>query len=109
MVNDVKSSLTVEQQRLVREMQRVNFGRLERLFVQDGRPRFEPRPRVVREIKFGAENGPRLEAAKGDFALKAEVRELFAQMEALGDAVISSLEIKHGLPFRMTVEEDSAE
>ncbi len=105
---DVKSGLTPEQQLLVREMQRVNFGRLEGLVVQDGRPRFEPRPRVVREIKFGAENGPRPEAAKADFALKAEVRELFAQLEALGDGIISSLEVKHGLPFRMTVEEGAA-
>jgi hypothetical protein len=89
-------------------MQRLNFGRIEGLVVQDGRPVFDPRPRVVREIKFGGENGPRPELAKADFALKAEVRQLFAQLEALGDGVVSSLEVKHGLPFRMIVEEVAA-
>ncbi len=98
-------ALEPDNRRLVEMMQTVNFGRIEGLVIRDGQPVFAPRPRVVREIKFGAENGPRPEVAKVDFALKTEVRELFAQMEALGDGVISSLEVKHGLPFRMTVEE----
>ena len=94
--------------RLVELMQRLNFGRVEGLAVADGEPVFAPPPRVVREVKFGAENGPRPEMAKADFALKAQVRELFAQMEAMGTGVIRTIEVKHGLPFRMTVEEDAA-
>ena len=89
-------------------MQRINYGRVEGLAVSGGEPVFAPPPRVVREVKFGAENGPRPEVAKADFALKAQVRELFAQMEAMGTGVIRTIEIKHGLPFRMTVEEDAA-
>ena len=103
-----RSSLSAPQVRLVELMQRLSFGRVEGLAVADGAPVFAPPPRIVREVKFGAENGPRPEMAKADFALKAQVRELFAQMEAMGTGVIRTIEIKHGLPFRMTVEEDAA-
>jgi len=106
---DRKSSLTPPQRLLLIKMQQLNFGRIERLVVRDGEPVFDPPPRVVREVKFCAENGPRPEGGRHDFALKAQVRELFAHLEALGSGVICRLEVKHGLPFRMTVvEEDSA-
>ena len=103
--NVTKTSLTPSQQKLLTEMQRINYGRIEGLPVRRGEPVMDPPPRIVREIKFGGENGPRPEAAKADFTLKVQVRDLFAQLEALGDGVIRSIEIKHGLPFRMIVEE----
>lgn len=102
------ASLPPAGERLVRLMQELNFGQVHDLVVRDGEPVFDPPPRVVREVKFGSENGPRPEAAKGDFALKAQVRELLAQLEALGDGVVESIEVKHGLPFKMTVEEVTA-
>ncbi len=92
-------------QLLIRLMQQLNFGRIEGLAVRGGRPVFDPPPRIIREVKFGAENGPRPEAGRADFALKAQVRELFAQLEELGDGVVRCIEIQRGLPFRMIVEE----
>ena len=89
-------------------MQRINYGRIEELSVRWGEPVMDPPPRVVREVKFGGENGPRPETAKEDFFLKAQVRDLFAQLEALGNAVVHCIEVRRGLPFRMTVEEDAA-
>jgi hypothetical protein len=102
------SSLTTAQARFVRLMQRMNFGRIECLAVRRGQPVMSPLPRVLREVKFGGDNGPRPEITKDDFELKVQVRELFAQMEAMGDGTIRSLEVRHGLPFRMTVEEVAA-
>ena len=93
---------------LMKLMQEINFGRIEDLKIRSGAPRLTPPPRVIREIKFGGDNGPRPEATKKDFMLKMEVRNLFAQLEAMGDGVVASIEIKHGLPFRMTVVEVSA-
>ena len=106
--NVAKTSLTPSQQKLLTEMQRINYGRIEGLSVRRGQPVMDPPPRVVREIKFGGDNGPRPEVAKADFALKTQVRDLFAQLEALGDGVIPCIEVQRGLPFRMTVEEVSA-
>jgi len=102
------ASLSPAGERLVRLMQELNFGQVLDLIVRDGEPVLDPPPRVVREVKFGGENGPRPEAAKDDFALKAQVREMLAQLEALGDSVVACIEVKHGLPFKMTVEEVTA-
>jgi hypothetical protein len=103
-----KASLTASQARLIDLMQRLNFGRIEGLHVRDGDPLFHPPPRIFRDVKPGSKNGPRSEAAKADFALKAEVIDLFAQLEAVGNGVIERIEVQHGLPFRMTFEEDFA-
>jgi len=89
-------------------MQHINFGRIEGIVIRNGELVLDPRPRVVREIKFCAENGPRPEATKQDFLLKAQVRDFFTQVGALGNGVIHSLEVKRGLPFKMIVEENTA-
>ena len=100
-----KSSLPASRQRLVELMQHVNFGRIERLVINDSQPVLDPPPRMVREIKFGGENGPRPEATIADFALKTQVVELFRNFDELRNGVIEVLDIKHGLPFRMAVED----
>ena len=103
-----KTDLSPAEVQLVELMQGINFGRIKGLHVQAGTPVFTPPPRVVREIKFGGENGPRPETSKQDFDLKAQVRDLFAQLEAMGDGVVHCVEVKYGLPFKMTIEEVSA-
>jgi hypothetical protein len=102
------ASLPPARERLVKLMQEVNFGRIEELAIRDKEPVFDPPPRIVREVKFCAENGPRPETTRQDFVLKAQVVDLFAQIETLGNGVIISLEVKHGLPFKMTIREDAA-
>lgn len=98
------SRLSTAQRQLLHLMQAINYGRIVDLPVRGGQPVLSPRPRIIREIKFGADNGPRSEAARTDFAVKVQVRDLFAQLEALGDGQIPCIEVQRGLPFRMTVE-----
>lgn len=98
-------SLSPQRKRLVREFQRVNFGRFERLAIHAGEPVLNPAPIIVRDIKFAGENGPRPELQVDDFILKAQVVELFGFFDRLQDGVIDSLEVKHGLPFRMLFRE----
>jgi hypothetical protein len=89
-------------------LQQVNFGRIEGLTVRGGEPVLDPPPRVVREVKFGGENGPRPEGSLGDFPLKAQAVELFRFFDRLRDGRILLLEVKHGLPFRLQHAEDPA-
>jgi hypothetical protein len=100
-----KASLSPARRRLLESMQQLYFGRIENLVIQDGQPIFDPMPRVVREHKFGGENGPRAEAATADFLLKTQVIDLFKLFDELGDGIIEVLETKHGLPFRIFVAE----
>jgi len=103
-----KADLSPRRVGLLELMQSINFGRIEGLVVRDGEPVLDPRPRIVREVKFGGDNGPRPELGAGDFVLKAQVVELFGFFDRLQDGVVELIEVKHGLPFRMMVPEAAA-
>jgi hypothetical protein len=100
-----KAALSPARKRLVETMQDLNFGTIEGLVVRDGEPVFNTSTRIVRDIKLCGENGPRPEASHPDFVLKEQVVELFQHLKMLGNGCIESLEIKHGLPFRLTIEQ----
>ena len=100
-----KSSLSKHRRNLLEIMQRVNFGRIEGLTVRSGEPSFDPGPRIIREIKFGCEDSSRMEREQADFELKAQVIELFQYMTKLGNGSIACLEVKHGLPFRLVIDD----
>lgn len=97
------SDLPSGRRNLVQIMQRLFFGRIERLHFRDGQPIFDPAPRLVREHKFGAENQPRPDWTTGDFLIKAKVLELFTEIDRLGTGIITLIEVKNGLPFRMFI------
>lgn len=98
------SSLTDSQRRLLRLMREMYFGRIEGLCIHNGEPVFDDEPpRVFQQFKFGANDGPRPREPSEDFCLKAQMVEFFDCLRTLGDAEVESLEIQHGLPFRMSV------
>lgn len=103
-----KATLSPSRKRLIELMQSINFGRIENLTLHRGDPVLEPPPCLIREVKFGGENGPRPERDASDFLLKTQVIELFAYFAQLGDGVIDRIEVKHGLPFRLQHTEPAA-
>jgi|SRR5580704_761643 hypothetical protein len=103
-----KSALSAPQKRLLETLQKTNFGRIEGLTIRAGEPTFDPMPRIVKDVKLGApDNGARPEALAADFVLKREHIELFETLARVGDGVIECLEIKAGLPFRISMVEHS--
>lgn len=86
-------------------MQRIGFGRIEQLRVVAGEPTFTPMPTVVREVKFGGAPGGDAAARPVEFALKQDVVDLLAELRALGDGATVSIEVRHGLPHRLLVQE----
>ena len=100
----VLSDLPETAQWLVREMQRINFGRLEGLRVRGGLPVSDPKPRVFREVRLGANAPTRSPDAATNFHLTPKVTELMENLCSLGDAVLTIL-IKDGLPFHLVIEE----
>jgi len=100
-----KSSLPEPRQHLVQLMQAVNFGRIEGLVIKSGQPVLDPPPRIIREYRFPGDNSPRAELSVEDFELKSQVVELFHCIDDLRDSVIKVLEVRHGLPFRMSMED----
>jgi hypothetical protein len=102
-----KASLSPNRRRLLELMQQLNFGQLRSLIIRGGDPVFDPPPHVVREVKFGRENGARPEEKLADFLLKSQVVELLHEFDRLQNGTID-IEVKHGLPFRMIVTEAAA-
>ena len=87
----LKSSVSHPRIRLIELMQDINFGRLEFIHILDADPLFDPALRVIREIKFGGDNGPRPELGSDDFVLKSQVKELFAALDQIRDGFIEVL------------------
>ncbi len=94
-----KSALSHARQQLIELLQETNFGRIERLEVRGGEPVLDPRPAVVIEYKFAAENGCRPETGVRDFTLRQQHLDLLRLLDTIGDGVIGVLSCKHGLPF----------
>ena len=99
-----KASLSAPRRRLLETMQRLNFGRIEDLEIRNGDPVFNPAPRIMQDIKLGGENGPRPELIASDFVLKSQVAEFFDHLSRLGNGSIETIEVKHGLPFKLVME-----
>lgn len=99
-----KSILSESQSRLVELLQRINFGRVERLLVRSGVPVFEPPPRVIQKLKMGGDNAARPEADLQDFFLKRPTIEMLQAIADLGDGEVLAIEVKHGLPFAIEIE-----
>jgi len=104
-----KQALSRPRRQLLELMQRYPFCRLENLEIRIGEPVFDPAPRVRQEIKIGINNGPRPELEKDDFQLQAPVIELFEHLKRVGNGRIAALEVRHGLPFRLLVEQPASE
>jgi len=91
---------------LIRLLQRVNFGRVT-FFVRAGQPDFTKPVRTVRTVKTaGGENGPRPEAESADYEIRKEVTTLIDQAAKAADGARLTVQIKHGLPFLIEVEEE---
>lgn len=96
-----KKGLSAPRRNLLQLLQQINFGRLENLHISRGEPLMTCKLRIVREVKFGGDYGPRPEHESEDFLLKVQIVELFAYLDVLQDGLIEVLEVKHGLPFRL--------
>ena len=97
------AELSAGRQQLVETMRVVKFGRIENCVIRDGEPVFDPAPRITRDIKLGSGRRPVHRPDEDDFELKAQVVDLFEQLDLLGTGIIESLEIQHGLPFKLVV------
>lgn len=91
---------SVASRSLIALIRRVGFGTIHGLRVVGGTPVLDPLPRVIAECKFGREFKPAPPRPVEPF--EAEDRQLLAALAALGDGAIERIEIRHGLPFRMT-------
>ena len=101
-------AMPADDRRLVKTMQNLGFGRIENLHIRDGRPVWNPKPRILHIGKPGGRNGRWPDVPTGDFAIKRQVRDLLDYLETKGDGVLRSIDVQDGLPLKWVFEEDDA-
>ena len=101
-----KQALSKRQQGLVELMQHLNFGRIT-FHVRGGEPDFSQMYRTLRTVKLSSgKNGPRQETASADFELRKEHVALLKQLKNTSNGSRLTVEVKHGLPFLIEIEEE---
>jgi hypothetical protein len=98
-----KIDLTDQERQLVSLISRVSFGRIESILIRDGQPCLKE-ALVVRDLKLGADDNNE-RAISEDFRLKDRVIELIGEMRRSKDAIIRKVEVRHGLPVHLQIEE----
>ena len=94
-------------QRLLRLMQEVNHGRIERLFFRNGEPVWDPAPKPFYSGKAGGEIGGRPEREAAGFALKTAVKDLRRDLARHGSGLVRFIVVKNGLPLVWEIEKTS--
>lgn len=100
-----KSETSPKCQKFIELLQSINFGRVFNVHIKNGEPILTNSTVVEREIKFNGHNGPRQELELKDFLLKQELVEFFDTLQSVNEGFINQIEIKHGLPFLMRIQE----
>jgi hypothetical protein len=98
-----RSSLNPAQLQSVEIIEALGFGCIEHLWIRDGLPCYEPRPRIVQTVKLDSEPARKPDDGHADMTLKKEFESLFDQLRQLPDGVVD-IEVRHGLPFRLVLE-----
>ena len=96
--------LLPSEQRFVAALQQLAFGRLEFLRIQRGELVLDPWPTAVQVLKFGSSESQPAEHS-ADFELKKPMAEFFEYIRGVDAGEIRRLEIRHGLPFFIEIEQ----
>jgi hypothetical protein len=97
--------LSPPRRRLVDLVRRIEFGTIDGLPVRRGDPVLDPAPVITRDVKLGPSDQSRPPAAPAGSTLKAHFADLFREFDRLGDGVVTRIEVKHSLPFRVLIAE----
>ena len=82
----------------------LSSGRLDFMRIQCGELVLDPAPTVMQVLKFGSAQW-QSPSRCADFELKESLAELFEYIRGTDDGAIRCLEVRHGLPFSMEIEQ----
>lgn len=104
------SRLSEPRQTLVRLFQSANYGCVQNLEVRDGEPLLSgPGPNVLVDVRLDSEELARDELGLADFGLCAEVCRLMSLLDRVGNGKILKIEVRAGIPRRITLEKQLKE
>lgn len=98
-----KLELSSVRRQLVELLQEIHYGEIHGLKIVEGEPVLDPFPEVVRDVALTKDDGPHPARRISDFALKAEVVNLFELFDREQNITIDRLIVQAGLPLRLRV------
>jgi hypothetical protein len=99
------SQLSAQRQSLIRLCQSTNYGHIYDLTVQDREPILTSSPPLVlTDIRLDVEELPREELTLKDFIICVEFHRLLSLLDGIKNGRISRIEIRAGVPRRITLE-----
>jgi hypothetical protein len=104
------SQLSPGRQILVRLCQSINYRHIQNLRVEDQEPVMQGMSVIATtDIRLDAEDPGRSELEVEDFILCEEVRRLIALFDKVQNATISKVEVRAGIPRRISLEHHFSE
>ena len=103
MANLSTSDLRPSEREFVLAMQKLGFGQFEAVKVLAGELILEQWPKMVKSIKFGSPECL-ITDNSADFQLKNQVVQFIQCLRSIENGEITHLEVRHGLPFAMDLD-----
>jgi len=99
-----KSDLCEAERQLVEALHDLGFGRIEDLWVRNGKPVFDPPPRLIAMVSMKAQSSSPDQGHVRDFTLKQPVVLLLLLIREIGNGKIRVIHARHGLPINVEHE-----
>jgi hypothetical protein len=96
--------LSPPRQVFIRQCQRLGFGKIFGLVVNDREPVFGAQTELFLDLKLDSAQPHRPELDLNDFVLPAPMLRLFSRLDSVRDGSIECIEVRHGIPVRMSVK-----
>lgn len=97
-------SLTNAERELIRLIRQTQFGCISNIKLSAGQPMLDGNTSVSIEFKLSGTESTKEVLSEQDYIRKPQVRTLFERFRTLGSGTIECLDVRDGLPFKMTVK-----
>jgi hypothetical protein len=99
------ASLSAARKRLVETLRKLQFGRIEYLYISRGEPEWKPGPTIIQTIKLPVDSGA-IDPVVDDCMLKKPLVDLFRCFDRQQSGVVRRLECRFGLPCLVEIIEN---
>lgn len=96
--------VTNAERELIRLIRQTQFGCISNIKLSAGQPIFDGNTSVSIEFKLSGLESTKEVLSEQDYLNKPQVRTLFERFRTLGNGTIECLDVRDGLPFKVTIK-----
>jgi hypothetical protein len=96
--------VTNAERELIRLIRQTQFGCISNIKLSAGQPVFDGNTSVSIEFKLSGLEPTKEVLSEQDYLNRPQVRTLFERFRTLGNGTIECIDVRDGLPFKMTIK-----